>query len=559
MTAIPLDDALRHRAVQVWPEADYSLLANEIPDAPEMPALPGKWGDFIVQAAEAKVCAPDFVLGAVLSSAAALIGNARHAQPWPSWTEPPILWSLLVGPPSTSKSPAADTVRDVMATIESELAEQFTGTVNDYEHGREVAKIKADAWRDDAREAEKAGRPVPPRPMEANEPEMPQRPRLVITDVSIERCAALVAGNPKGVMLFRDEASAWLANFERRGGSDRPFWLEAFGARPYVVDRQKSPDPIKIDHLSISILATIQPDPLRDLVLDASDDGLSSRFLYFFPSVYPTFRRPRRPADFGFADRALRRLHALQMVASEDGRQVPGIVSFNDEAATTFEQWCAELGERTKRLQGMPANYMGKMRGIAVRLALILQYLAWSQEDEATPEPTEIAASSVDAAIDMVDNYIVPMAFRALAGKRSPGADSDAATVGRWLVGNFTPTINAREMKRTPGFPLRDHARIEAALAVLVDGGWLRPSQAKTGGRMRKDFSVNPAITRALSAVKSAKSVKSQNVQVIQAVSGVGGALSEVAETAKSPFGAPINLDGLMADAPSPTAAGGAA
>lgn len=206
-----------------------------------------------------------------------------------------------------------------------------------------------------------------------------------------------------------------------------------------------------------------------------------------------------------------------------------------------------DLTERTERHQGLVQSYMGKMRGTAVRIALVLQYFAWAEADGDAVEPREINASSVDAAIEMVDSYILPMAFRTLAGKRKPGAESDAAVIGRWLAGNFTPTINVRELKRLPGFPIHDQDRIEAALNVLVDGGWIRPAPVKTGGRMRRDYGVNPAIARAPSA-KSAKSLEGPEIPppLVPGGSLSKGARSVAPVSGGAPFGSFDSFDALL-------------
>jgi hypothetical protein len=62
------------------------------------------------------------------------------------------------------------------------------------------------------------------------EPESPVLERVVTGDVTIEKLAALLEDNPKGLLVSRDELGGWLASFTRykggAGGSDLPNWLE---------------------------------------------------------------------------------------------------------------------------------------------------------------------------------------------------------------------------------------------------------------------------------------------------------------------------------------------
>jgi len=81
-----------------------------------------------------------------------------------------------------------------------------------------------------------------------------------------EATAGILAGNPRGLVLWRDECSAWLGNIGKYGDGDRAFWLEAHGGRPYIVDRKKHPEPLRLDHVAVSIVGGIQPDRLATLL-----------------------------------------------------------------------------------------------------------------------------------------------------------------------------------------------------------------------------------------------------------------------------------------------------
>ena len=68
---------------------------------------------------------------------------------------------------------------------------------------------------------------------------MPQRRRLL----------AILGENPGGLICFRDELAGLLGGFDKYGGSgsDRSFWIEAYGGRPYRYDRVSlKDDPIDI-------------------------------------------------------------------------------------------------------------------------------------------------------------------------------------------------------------------------------------------------------------------------------------------------------------------------
>lgn len=220
---------------------------------------------------------------ALLTVGAALIGNARRVALTPSWAEPAILWAVLVGVPSSGKSPALDPLTDIMATFEADMARDFEQTMRTYTADLEVATQKKADWKNSVKDAIKAGEPSPSFPADAQEPTQPQRPRIMIADATMEAAADIAAANPKGLILIRDELGAWWRGFNRYGGDgERQFWLQAYGARQHTVDRKKLGRPVVIPRLSVSALGGTQPDVLAQL-LDGEEDGFAARFVYCFP------------------------------------------------------------------------------------------------------------------------------------------------------------------------------------------------------------------------------------------------------------------------------------
>ena len=95
---------------------------------------------------------------------------------------------------------------------------------------------------------------------------------------------------------MRDELAGWLEGMARYsgGGSDRPFWLEAYGGRGFTVERMGR-EPLTIDRLSIGVVGGIQPDRLNTLLFKSDDDGLLARFLPIWPEPAP-LKRPDSPS-----------------------------------------------------------------------------------------------------------------------------------------------------------------------------------------------------------------------------------------------------------------------
>lgn len=329
-----------------WPEPDKSVLTGYQAQAPKLPlSIFGSMANWLEQAAETISSPVDYVAGALLATTSGLIGNALVVSPWSSWTEPPILWVGLVGRPSSGKSPALDSVLSPLHTLESELSANFETEWQNYELEAERTKANREMWEKDLRDALKKNQAQPPKPENAYEPDMPVRPRMLISDSTVEAMTGILAGNPRGLITARDELSGWLAGMGRysSSGFERSLWLEAFGAKPFTVDRVKNAgNPIRIPRLSISVLGGIQPDRLEDCLLSGSDDGLSGRFLYIWPDAVPP-KRPTCNYDKAFIERVFRRLRSLKQDINEYGEPIPRIMMLEEPTAEKFHSFRLEL------------------------------------------------------------------------------------------------------------------------------------------------------------------------------------------------------------------------
>ena len=189
-------------AVAPWGDPDMRVLRLNRRPPPPLPlqVFGSAWEQWIVTTAEAAGCPADYVAMPLLTSASALIGNARWAQATPAWAEPPHLWCCVVGDSGDGKSPGGDCIlRDVLPEMEGRMQGDFPDRYRDWEAAAERAKASHEAWEKEVRTAQKDGAaaPLPPDPV----PPEPQAPRLRQNDVTIEKVATLLASAaPKGLL-----------------------------------------------------------------------------------------------------------------------------------------------------------------------------------------------------------------------------------------------------------------------------------------------------------------------------------------------------------------------
>lgn len=171
---------------------------------------------------------------------------------------------------------------------------------------------------------------------------------------------------------------------------------------------------------------------------------------------------------------------------------------FTEDAAAELHMWRLEVAELAANAVGLMLSWLGKLPGLAVRLALVFEMLAWSETPEGAPEPEAVGERAVASAITFLRDFALPMATRTFGAAALPQAERDARVLARWLFQQrqLPDKINARDLRRRGDGPaIPDAERMEVALRELEAAGWCRPAFRTAGiGRARKDWEVNPKL-----------------------------------------------------------------
>lgn len=479
-----------------WTEPDARFLRTVLPDPPALPLddvfSPG-WARWIRTAAEAKGAPADYVVAALLSTAGALIGNARWATPWAGWSEVPIIWAMAIGNPSAGKSPGVDAVLTPLKRIEREKRQAADIEHAEWARAAEVARLVTSTWKDEVKAALKSGYNVPEKPREADPGPEPVKPRYALADATVEKVAVIVSAQPRGTLMARDELSGWLGNMSRySGGSDRPFWLEAYGGRGYNVERMGR-ESIWIDHLSVGVLGGIQPDKLKSLLIKTDDDGLLARFLPVFPNPAP-IKQPEHGIDDAFIDAALRQLLTLDMVTDEAGDRRPWYIPFGASTRALLNSFRQQVRSWEAGQEGLTLSFTGKLPGLAVRLSLILAFLDWSAGG---PDVHEISPAHFARAAGFIETYVLPMAGRAYADGCSTKEDRAARRLVAAIRDRKWQRFSSRDALRLEIQGLSLKAELDPVLEALETGDVVRSVPAASGprgGRRTRDYLVNPRV-----------------------------------------------------------------
>lgn len=318
----------------------------------------------MVRAGAASIgCDESYLALSALAALGSTIGNARVAIVKADWTEPPIIWAMLIGPSGTAKTPAA---RIVLAPVHERHARLIAA-------GEQAAK--AHALERQRYEAELAAWKRKPRGDPPAEPDPPPAERVMIEDTTIEALAPILRANPRGVLLHRDELAGWIGSFDRyaqSGGGDMPRWLSIFNAEAITVDRRTS-GTTYVRRPAVSIIGGIQPGRLPAVLTQTlRDSGLLARFLVASPPPMPK-RFNADGLDAAVADgwRLLLSLLATLEPAADGETPMPLPMAMTGPAQAAFGPWCDALNAETINKPADTAAARSKLEAYAVRFALI--------------------------------------------------------------------------------------------------------------------------------------------------------------------------------------------
>jgi hypothetical protein len=433
----------------------------------------------------------------LLGIGASLIGAARRVRPSRSWSEPLTLWTSVIGFSGTGKTPGLDVSRRALSAIDRSRKHELAELVRAYRARVGVAKAFAKKWTKQAEEAVAGGNPAPAMPEQAIVPAEFTAPRLFVSNVTIERLAALVQARPRGMLMVCDELAGLFLNMSRyTNGTDKEFWLEAWNGGSYVQERQSRPA-IAVDHLLVGVVGGFQPDKLaRSFAGD--DDGMYGRMLFAWPPE-PSFQ----PLSNGVSEvepdfqTALTRLIDLRDM--EDQTFVPKDVPLSDMATKAFEHFRQFLHLGRSSLEGREREWWSKGETHVLRLAGTLTFLDWAMPGEQAAsavndgdpfqkilqqahEPTEIGDQFMAAALKLWREYFWPHAQACLRQVGLTDHHANARRVLRWLQANCKTQVSLLDVRRDALKQQLDARQTEALLDKLEQAGWLKKSTEKMPG-----------------------------------------------------------------------------
>lgn len=454
-----------------------------------------------IDAAERMQCPPDFLAVGVLTSISSLIARRHVVQPkqFDDWQVVPNLWGMIVGRPGAMKSPALKQAMAPLADLEKSAIIQHQEDLKTWQLDVKMAELQ------EANSIKRAKTLVGTDPAaarallaEAEPPSAPVARRYVVTDTTVEKLGEILAANPGGVLVYRDELYGQLTSLDKPGQEGaRAFYLQAYdGNQGYTFDRITRAS-VHLDRVCISMLGGTQPSRVQEYVRAAvtgggSDDGLLQRFgLAVWPDPSPTFklvdRVPNRQGELA--------LHALFERLSKDAvsqNEVPIVWRFAPDAQLRFNHWMTDFETDLRENYRHPAieSHLTKYRKLVPALALQFALID-DQRIEGVINDTRLILALAWA------KYLKSHAERLYSAASRPEMTAAANLLNKVQAGKLGVDFTAREVLQKTWTGLNSLEVIRKAAGLLAEYDWLRKVNIDTGGRPSERYLVNPAAVKA--------------------------------------------------------------
>ena len=470
--------------------------------------LPAIFRRLVADAADRMQVPLDLVAIPLVVALSAVVGRRAMIQPKEhddGWKVVPNLWGCPIAPPGFLKSPSLRLGIAALTRLEDRAREDFKLLEKTHKQELRSFKVRESAWQYEANKACRSGGQF--NHFEEESPEPPVATRFVINDTTKEKLQEILAENPAGVALVRDELSGWFAQLDQAGrDGERSFMLETWEGQTSRDSNRISRGTKYCSALCVALLGGMQPDTFRNYVSfmlngdathAAQNDGLLQRLqLLVWPDMDPHWKYVDRKAD----QVAIDEVTAIFEKLSGFEHESPVQMLFDPEAQPLFVEWLTDLETRRIRNTDHHSAYishLSKYRSLIPSLAGLFELVERVNHGETryTDNTVYIGIESLQRAIQW-DAYLESHANRAYAGIVTPemqSAQTLSVKIREEKLG--TGKFKARDVYLKGWRGLNTVESAQKAIRVLQDANWIRAIESPAGpGRPAEEYEINPRV-----------------------------------------------------------------
>jgi putative DNA primase/helicase len=478
--------------------------------------IPGPLRRWLVDIANRGSFPLEYGAAAAIVAMSGLIGRRIAIRPkrHDDWLVVPNLWGAVVGPPGIQKTPAVEESLRPLSRLAAAARANHQEATKKYAESQIIALAQKEAAKNELKVAakkkdvqqhklEELARQIA---REFDEP-APTPKRYIVNDTTVEKLGELLAENPNGLTLFRDELSGFLRTLDKQGHeSDRGFYLETWnGSGAYTVDRIGR-GTIVISSACIALFGTIQPGPLarylRGAISGEEADGFVPRFqILVYPDLSYKFIHCDRYPDTEAKNEAyavfeaIDRLDPIALGCEVDQDRGLAYIGFSGEAQDFFDEWRIELENRLRSgdLSAMMTSHLAKYRSLLPCLALqfhLIDSYACSRLDPVSIEATKAAA----AWCDLLERHA-----QRIYQAAQDGDPDDAIKLSDRIKGSLPNPFTYRQVAQKGWAGLTAVDDVRRAVGILEDRGWVKVVEVRSDdprgrGRPSEQVWIHPKV-----------------------------------------------------------------
>lgn len=332
----------------------------------------------------------DFLCGSALAVFAAAMGNRWAARFSSTMQVSPILFIVLIGDPSSGKTPPLREMERPLQAIDMESDVAYNHDREEYDRLMQMT----------AKDRKDQGLP--------EYPERPVHHEILVIDSTIEKLFGTMKDNPHGILMFVNELNKLVANLNRYGkGSDEAYWIEFFDGNQVKYERKSSGDYVNILRPYVSVIGGTQPGLLSKMFGgDRESSGFTSRFLKVFPDIthMPKWgRRPMPSETISDWENIIRKVIQQPCQYDANAEIVPSVLDFSTEATAKLFRWETKIEAEWEESDSYMKGVCGKLKTYVVRFCLIIHVMRLVCGEAESPS---IDATSAESACRLADYFL---------------------------------------------------------------------------------------------------------------------------------------------------------
>ncbi|MCY0900246.1 MAG: YfjI family protein [Firmicutes bacterium] len=441
-------------------------------------ALPDWLRDWVIAESQSTQTPTDLAGVLALGVLSACLANAATVEARKGWRESLSLYILVGLPSGERKSPVFRDATRPLEDLEAADIQAAKPDIAKKQAERDLLERQlADATASAAKGKGKTLLDVQEAAEALEKCRVPSAPRFLVEDVTIERIATILAGQPAQRLAVMSAEGGFFTTISGRYSEHPAFdlLLKAYTGEPFRVDRVgRPPDILKTP--ALSLVMAVQPSVIKDLAefRPFKDRGLLARILFVLPQSFVGKRAPDPPEmPDTIQERYYQRIAdlfrvGLQYAALAD--DIPPVTLYlTTEARQALRAYMTEIEPQLAMngSLGPLAGWGNKLAGTMLRIAGLLHCAEQPLEDRT------IDKEMIDRAI-VLTRYLTGHAQVAFSMMESPPETHAAQIILDYLRSHGLHEFTKRQLYRELRAIFKNSRDIDGPLAVLSDHAFIR-------------------------------------------------------------------------------------